>query len=61
MIRSKVLIQRIVSSDGKSVAEAKSVVITSDESESTINQCVTVEVCSGNRCSSRSTSSVTSK
>lgn len=57
MIRSKVVIQRIVSQDGKSTAEAKSVVITSSDIESTTNQAVTVEVYSSNSCSSSSTSS----
>jgi hypothetical protein len=52
MIRSKVVIQRVVSLDGKSTVEAKSVVITSSDIESTTNQAVTVEVSSSNSCSS---------
>lgn len=58
MIRSKVVIQRIVSIDGKSTAEAKSVVITSSDIESTTNQAITVEVSSSNSSGSSTSSSV---
>jgi hypothetical protein len=59
MSRYRVVIQRVVSPDGKIIAEAKSVVITSSASdiESTTNQSVTVKTSSSNSCSSSSTSS----
>ena len=57
MIRSKVVIKRVVSVDGKSTAEAKSVMITSSDVESTTNQVVSVEVSSSNGYSSSSASS----
>jgi hypothetical protein len=47
MARHKVVIKRIVSPDGKVVAEAKSVVATSDNNESEINQTVSVNISSG--------------
>ena len=61
MSRSKVVIQRVISPDGKIIAEAKSTAITSDDSESTVSQSVTVKVSSGNSsCSSSSSSSASS-
>lgn len=61
MSRSKVVIQRVISPDGKIIAEAKSTAITSDDSESTVSQSVTVKVSSGNSsCSSSSISSASS-
>lgn len=59
MRQSKVLIQRLSSPDGKIIASAKSVVITSGEREST-SQEVTVKISSGNSCSSSSASSFAS-
>ncbi|MBD2003777.1 MULTISPECIES: hypothetical protein [Cyanophyceae] len=56
MIHSRILIQRVVSPDGKSVASAKSIAIASG-AESTISQTVTVQVSSSKGCSSSSTSS----
>ena len=58
MSHYKVLIQRLSSPDGKSIAEAKSVVITSGDNESTTSQAVTVKISSGNSCTSSSRSSV---
>ena len=60
MIRSKVVIQRIVSPDGKVTAEAKSVVITSSNIESTTDQSVTVKISSSNSSTSSFSSSSTS-
>lgn len=58
MISKKILFKRVVSHDGKSVAQAYSEVITSDDTQSTISQTVTVNVSSG---SSSSSSSATSR
>jgi len=54
--QKKVVVKRIVSPDGKVIAEAKSVVIISDNQQSHIQQSVSVEV-SANSCCSRSQSS----
>ena len=54
MVRSKVVVQRIVSPDGKLIAEAKSVVITSSNNESLTHQAVSVTVSSSNSSSSTS-------
>ena len=59
MSRSRDLFQRIISPDGKIIAEAKSTAFASDDSESTVSQSVTVKI-SGNSCSSSSTSRSTS-
>lgn len=58
MSQKKVVFKRIVSPDGKSVAEAYSEVNVSDESKSTIHQSVTVKISSSS--SSSSSSSVSS-
>ncbi len=60
MQQERILIQRIVSPDGKSAAEVKSVAFSSGDSESTINQTVTVKINSGNDFRSHSSSSSTS-
>jgi hypothetical protein len=61
MARYQVVIKRIVSPDGKIIAEAKSVATASGDNQSHINQSVSVHVSSGNNsCSSFSTSSSTS-
>ncbi|WP_414586313.1 hypothetical protein [Scytonema sp. PCC 10023] len=60
MARYQVVIKRIVSPDGKIVAEAKSIATASDDSQSEIHQTVSVNISSGNSCSARSTSSSTS-
>ena len=57
MSYTKVVIQRLISPDGKVIAEAKSTVSISGGSESTVNQSVTVKVSSSNSCSSSSSSS----
>jgi hypothetical protein len=46
MVRSKVLIQKITTRDGKVIAEAQSIAITSDSNASTTHQTVTVKVSS---------------
>ncbi|MBW4610468.1 MAG: hypothetical protein KME22_25460 [Hassallia sp. WJT32-NPBG1] len=57
----QVVIKRIVSPDGKIVAEAKSVAAASGDNQSEISQSVSVHVSSGNNsCRSFSTSSSTS-
>lgn len=56
MSHARVFIKRIVSPDGKIVAEAKSTVITSGDQQSKSSQTVTVNI-SGNSCSSSSSSS----
>jgi hypothetical protein len=60
MIHKKVLLQRLVSSDGKSVAQAYSEAIASGDNETTISQTVRVNISSGSYSSSSSTSSSTS-
>lgn len=55
---SKVFVKRILQ-DGNVVAQAKTVVVTSGNSQSTVSQTVTVEVSSEDSYSSSSTSSTT--
>lgn len=58
MSRSRVVIQRLISQDGKVIAEAISTTSASGDSGSTVSQSVTVKVSSGNKsCSSSSASS----
>ena len=57
MSYKKVLIERIVSPDGKSIAEAHSIASVSGDSERKISQTVTVKISSGSSFSSSSTSS----
>ena len=61
MSHARVVIQRVISPDGKVIAEAKSTVSTSGGSENTVNQSVTVKVSSGSSCSSSSSSSSSSR
>lgn len=58
MTQRKVVVKRIVSPDGKVIAESKSVVSTSGEGE--ISQSIFVEVSSGNNSSSYAKSSSSS-
>lgn len=60
MSHARVFIKRIISPDGKIVAEAKSMAIASADRESTTSQVVTVNISSGNSCSSSSASSASS-
>lgn len=60
MSSKKVIVKRIVSPDGKIIAQAYSEVTISDESNSTSYQSVTVTISSGNSYSSSSSSSVSS-
>ncbi|MGI2901843.1 MULTISPECIES: hypothetical protein [Tolypothrichaceae] len=60
MTQHKVVVKRIVSPDGKVIAEAKSVVQTSGDDEGEISQSVSVHVSSGNSSSSYANSSSTS-
>lgn len=57
MKQARILIQRIASPDGKNTAQAKSVVFSSGDSESRINQTVTVKISAGSSSSSSSSSS----
>ena len=57
MSQNKVIFKRVISPDGKSIAEAYSEVNVSDESTRIIHQSVTVNVSSGSRSSSSSASS----
>ncbi|MUG93680.1 hypothetical protein F7734_15130 [Scytonema sp. UIC 10036] len=61
MNRYKVVIKRIVSSDGKIIAEAKNIVATSDNNQSEITQSVSVNVSSGTSSSSCFSSSNSSQ
>ena len=64
MTHARVFVKRIISSNGKAVTEAKSIVITSDEQENTVHQTVNVNVASSNNnfsSSSSSTSAVADK
>ncbi|HBB36128.1 MAG TPA: hypothetical protein DDZ80_05070 [Cyanobacteria bacterium UBA8803] len=57
--QARILIHKIVSPDGKSIAEAQSIAIASGEQDSTIHQTVTVNISSNTHaCSSSSSSSV---
>ena len=60
MTQRKVVVKRIVSPDGKVIAEAKSVVQTSGDDEAEISQSVSVQVSSGNSSSSYAKSSSSS-
>ncbi|BAY29952.1 hypothetical protein NIES2107_17960 [Nostoc carneum NIES-2107] len=57
MTQQKVIVKRIVSPDGKVIAESKSVVSTSGNGEDEISQSVSVSVSSCNRSSSYAKSS----
>lgn len=50
MEQYRVVVKRIISPDGKIVAEAKSVAKASDDGESEINQSVSVNISSGSSC-----------
>ena len=56
MTHARAFVKRIISSNGKAVAEAKSIVITSDEQENTVHQTVNVNVASNNGSSSSNSS-----
>jgi len=56
----RILKRRIISADGRSIAEAKSIAYTSGDSEDIINQTITVNVFSDGYTSSSSSSSSTS-
>lgn len=56
---TKVFVQRVVSADGKTIAEARSEVTTSDSSEGTSYQSVRVNASSNHSSSSSSSSSAT--
>ncbi len=60
MKQGRILIQRRMSPDGKSFAQAKSIAFSSGESNSTISQTVTVKISDRNLSSSSSSSSATS-
>ena len=53
MVQNQVLIKRIVSPDGKLIAEAKSVAMSFGDNECTISQTVSLNISSNNSCSSR--------
>ncbi len=57
MSRSRVVFQRVVSPDGKVIAEAKSTASASGDSDSAVSQSVTVKISSGKSYSSSSSSS----
>ncbi len=57
MSQKKVIFKRVISPDGKIIAEAYSEVNVSDGSQGVIQQSVTVNVSSGSSCSSSSASS----
>lgn len=61
MARYQVVIKRIVSPDGKIVAETKSIVVTSDNNQSEISQSVSVNVSSGTNSSTYISSSSSSQ
>jgi hypothetical protein len=63
MASYEVAIKRIVSSDGKVIAEAKTVAVTSENGESQVNQNVSVNILTGSSSSIvvKSTSSKSSK
>ena len=54
MRRSKVLFQRVVSADGRAIAEVRSEVTVSGNAEATAHQSVTIEVSSSCETSSAS-------
>ncbi len=57
MSQKKVIFKRVISPDGKSIAEAYNEVNISDESQGVMHQSVTVNVSSGSSSSSSSASS----
>ena len=60
MNSKKVVVKRVISADGKLIAQAYSEAIASGDSQSTICQNVTVKISSGNSYSSSSSSSSSS-
>lgn len=60
MSRYQVVIKRIVSVEGKTIAEAKSVAMTSGDGGNEISQSISVNISSGNSSSSSSKSSSSS-
>lgn len=60
MSHTRVFVKRMVSPDGKVIAEAKSVVTISGDQESTIDQTVSVNISSDSNSFSCSSSSVAS-
>lgn len=60
MKQKRILIQRKTSPDGKKIAQAKSIAFSSGESDSKINQTVTVKIYDDELASSSSSSSATS-
>jgi hypothetical protein len=61
MTHQQVVVKRIVSPDGKIIAEAKSIVTTSDNNQGEISQSVSVNVASGTRSSTHIRSSSSSQ
>lgn len=57
MLNTKVIVKRMISPDGKIVAQAKSVAIASSDNESKISQDVTAKISSGSSHSSSHSSS----
>ncbi|HEY9767040.1 MAG TPA: hypothetical protein V6C71_00860 [Coleofasciculaceae cyanobacterium] len=60
MKRDRVVVKRVVSADGKIVAEAKSVAKASDADDSQINQSVSVNISSDNNSCTQAKSNVRS-
>lgn len=60
MIHKKVISQQKYSDDGKSVAEAQSIAISSGDNDSKVLQTITIKICLGNQSSSSSSSSSSS-
>ena len=61
MINAKVIVKRVISPDGRIVAEARSVAIASGDNESIISQDVTVKISSSSSLSSSFSSSSVSR
>jgi len=57
MARYQVVIKRIVSPDGRIIAEAKSIAKASGNNKSQVSQTVSINISSDNGCRGRSTSS----
>jgi predicted RNA-binding protein YlqC (UPF0109 family) len=57
MILHKIIIERIISSEGQTISEAKSIVTASSDNQSEISQSVSVNISSGNRSTSWTKSS----
>jgi riboflavin biosynthesis pyrimidine reductase len=57
MSNYRVIFKRVVSADGRAIAEARSQVVTSNKSDSTVTQSVTVQVSVSDGCSHASSSS----